>query len=33
MRLFVARAQFLPHFKPILNLNAVGAGSNRTLEK
>lgn len=29
MRLFTARAQFLTQFKPILNLNAVGAGSNR----
>ena len=33
MRLFVARAQFLPHFKPNLNLNAVGAGSNRIASK
>src|SRR6056297_2523494 len=33
MRLFVARAQFLPHFKPNFNLNAVGAGSNRIASK
>jgi len=28
MRLFMGRAQFLPHFKPNFTLNAVGAGSN-----